>query len=180
MQLAQLSTPFLYLHASLAVALGVGILLYYSCWIVYILYLHPLANYPGPKLWLISRIPYSRGLRQGTLVHRLRELHDVYGPVVRFGINELSFTNPGAWKEIYGFHGGPDKDFDRDSRFYQPAPNGIPSILSANNVHHASIRKLLAPPFLKRRSNNRKLSSVDTWRCLSPNSISIPTACLST
>ncbi|KAH9906642.1 monooxygenase [Xylariomycetidae sp. FL2044] len=130
--------------------LGAGVgLAFIACvaWSTYVLYLHPLAHYPGPKAWLFSRLAYSRGLRQGTLIHQLRKLHDTYGPVVRYGVNELSFTDPQAWKDVYGFHGGPDKNFERDPRFYQPAPNGVPSILSAKNVHHSSIRRLLAPAF---------------------------------
>jgi cytochrome P450 len=81
------------------------------------------------------------------LIYRLKELHDKYGPVVRYGVNELSYTDGQAWKDIYGFHGGHDRNFERDPRFYQPAPNGAQSILSANNVKHASIRRLLAPAF---------------------------------
>ena len=52
-----------------------------------------------------------------------------------------------AWEDIYSFHGGPNKNLDHNPRFYQPAPNGIPSILSARNEHHASVRRLLAPKF---------------------------------
>ncbi|XP_014554304.1 hypothetical protein COCVIDRAFT_105299 [Bipolaris victoriae FI3] len=132
---------------AIALSTGLCLLLYYVLWAIYVLYFHPLAPYPGPKSWLFSRVAYSRGLRQGTLIHKLRQLHDNYGPVVRYGVNELSYTDARAWKDVYGFHGGPDKNFDRDPRFYQPAPNGIPSILSARNEHHASIRRLLAPAF---------------------------------
>jgi cytochrome P450 len=145
MQLAQ----FDFSSPSRTAALGAALcfLLYYIARAIYVVYFHPLARYPGPKSWLFSRLSYSRGLRQGTLLHKLRQLHDIYGPVVRYGVNELSYTDARAWKDVYGFHGGPDKNFDRDPRFYQPAPNGVPSILSAKNEHHASIRRLLAPAF---------------------------------
>lgn len=128
-------------------ALSLLFVLYNVVWSIRVLYFHPLSRYPGPKTWLLSPIFYARGLRRGTLIHRLRGLHDTYGPVVRYGVNELSFTDPRAWKDIYGFHGGPDKNFERDPRFYQPAPNGAPSILSAKNDVHGSIRRLLAPAF---------------------------------
>jgi cytochrome P450 len=145
MQLAQ----FDFSSPSRTAALGAALcfLLYYIARAIYVVYFHPLARYPGPKSWLFLRLSYSRGLRQGTLLHKLRQLHDIYGPVVRYGVNELSYTDARAWKDVYGFHGGPDKNFDRDPRFYQPAPNGVPSILSAKNEHHASIRRLLAPAF---------------------------------
>ncbi|KAK3331742.1 monooxygenase [Cercophora scortea] len=123
------------------------LVLRYVVSIIHVLYFHPLAHYPGPKSWLLTRLPFARGLRHGTLIHRLRALHDTYGPVVRYGANELSFTDPQAWKDIYGFHGGPDRNFERDPRFYQAAPNGAPSILSAANDAHVSVRRLLAPAF---------------------------------
>lgn len=32
----------------------------------------------------------------------IKKLHDKYGDVVRVAPNELSYTNPDAWQEIYG------------------------------------------------------------------------------
>ncbi|PWY71018.1 toxin biosynthesis cytochrome P450 monooxygenase [Aspergillus heteromorphus CBS 117.55] len=116
-------------------------------WAIYVLHFHPLAKYPGPKSWLFTRIPFARGLRTGTLIHRMKALHDQYGPIVRYGVNDLSYADGQAWKDIYGFHGGAAKNFDRDPRFYQPAVNGAHSILSANNLKHPYIRRLLAPAF---------------------------------
>jgi hypothetical protein len=39
---------------------------------------------------------------QGKLAWQVSALHDRYEPVVRIAPNELSFLEPGAWKEVYG------------------------------------------------------------------------------
>ena len=37
----------------------------------------------------------------GELPHDIKRFHEQYGEVVRVGPNELSFTRPAAWKDIY-------------------------------------------------------------------------------
>lgn len=143
--------------AHAATAAGVAIALYFAVWAIYVLYFHPLARYPGPKTWLLFRLPYARSLRNGTVNHRQREMHQKYGHVVRYGTNELSFTDPWAWSDIHGFHGSAEKNFDRDSRWYQPAPNGARSILAAPNVAHAKIRRLVAPGFTEKALKEQEL-----------------------
>lgn len=113
---------------------------------IYILYFHPLARFPGSKLWILTRIPYVRVLMKGRFVHALRALHEQYGPIVRISSNELSFTDPQAWQDIYGHHGG-EKNFPRNPLWYQPAINNVHSIFSADNANHARIRRLLAHAF---------------------------------
>lgn len=34
----------------------------------------------------------------------MRRLHEKYGPVIRFSPNELSYTDPQAWKDINGHY----------------------------------------------------------------------------
>lgn len=68
---------------------------------VYNLYFHPLARFPGPSLWCASRIPYLWKLCRGKLPGKIRAYHDKYGPVVRIAPDELSFDDPAAWREIY-------------------------------------------------------------------------------
>ncbi|RLL93806.1 hypothetical protein CFD26_101544 [Aspergillus turcosus] len=108
--------PYLFL---LVVVSAVG---YYVATAVYILYFYPLARFPGPKLWLITRIPNARDLASGRLMHRIRQFHEQYGPVVRWAPNELSFIDGQAWKDIYGHH-GPGQDFPRNPLYYPRAAN---------------------------------------------------------
>ncbi|MCJ1280128.1 hypothetical protein MMC21_007955 [Puttea exsequens] len=126
----------------------VGIL-YYVLSAGYALYFHPLARYPGPKLWIISRIPSARALRNGTFIHVLRKMHERYGPVVRYSEKELSFVDAQAWHDIYGHHGG-KSNFPRNPIWYLRAPNGAHTILSADNTDHARMRRLLSHAFSER------------------------------
>jgi hypothetical protein len=78
----------------------------YIAWPIYAIYFHSLARYSVPKLWLFSRLPYSQGLRQGSLVYKLRRLHKTYRLVGHYGANELPCTDLRAWKDVYGFYYG--------------------------------------------------------------------------
>ena len=79
-----------------------ALLLWVASYLVYNVSLHPLRRFPGPRLWAASRLPWSWYQYQGTLPHRLLELHTEYGHTVRIAPNELSFTSDTAWKTVYG------------------------------------------------------------------------------
>ena len=116
---------------------------------IYNLYLHPLAHYPGSRTWTVSRLPYVWQLARGRLAQRVKELHEIYGPVVRLGPNELSYIDGHAWHDIYGHHQG-SKNFPKNPLWMAPAENGIHSILSANDADHSRYRRLLAHAFSER------------------------------
>ncbi|KAI4178700.1 MAG: hypothetical protein L6R41_008262 [Letrouitia leprolyta] len=116
---------------------------------LYNLYSSPLARFPGPKLWAISRIPYAWNLVTGNLTLRTKELHDQYGYVVRLAPNELSFIDGQAWQDIYSHHQG-RPNFPKNPLWFAPAENGIHSILSANDADHSRYRRLLSHAFSDR------------------------------
>ena len=70
--------------------------------IIYRLYFHPLAKFPGPFLGKIT------SLYTDFTILRFRRSKDVhvqfakYGPIVRVGPNELAFNDAHSIKEIYG------------------------------------------------------------------------------
>jgi hypothetical protein len=72
--------------------------------IIYNLYFHPLSKYPGPKLWTAFEVARTIGRMRGDFDLQIVEAHRKHGEVVRIGVDELSFINPSAWKDIYG-HG---------------------------------------------------------------------------
>lgn len=76
--------------------------LYYIGTAIYFVTLHPLASVPGPKLCAFSRIPYWRVSLTGDDIRWMKRLHDQYGPVVRFGPTDLSYTSAQAWQDIHG------------------------------------------------------------------------------
>ncbi|KZT05810.1 cytochrome P450 [Laetiporus sulphureus 93-53] len=65
--------------------------------------LHPLASYPGPRLWHVSNLCLTYVLFKGKHHHVLDELHRVYGPFVRIGPNTLSINTLSA-NIIYSAH----------------------------------------------------------------------------
>ena len=118
-------------------------LLYVFVGAIYNLYFHPLAKVPGPKLYSISNLPYINQLIQGQWPFTLKNLHDKYGPVVRFTQNDVSFVSSSAWKDIYGHRKAGQLSFDKDNRLYR----GSPGILTAGHADHSRIRRLLAHAF---------------------------------
>ena len=82
----------------------------------------------------------------GTLVPRFQRLHEQYGPVVRVAPNELSYISPEALKTIYG-HRQPGDGFRKNPAFFQPATNGVHSILTSEGDAHSSVRRKILPAF---------------------------------
>lgn len=113
---------------------------------IYNYYFHPLSRYSGPLLWTLYRWPFARSLAGGKLAHDLRAHHDKFGKVVRVAPNELSFIDGRAWQDIYGYHKG-GVEFEKNPIWAQPAPNGVHSILSANQADHSRIRRPLSAAF---------------------------------
>ncbi|EKM58550.1 uncharacterized protein PHACADRAFT_193681 [Phanerochaete carnosa HHB-10118-sp] len=70
---------------------------------VYNVYFHPLSRFPGPKLAAASLWwqAYLDLWENGSLSLKLVELHATYGEIVRIGPNELHFSRPSAFHEIY-------------------------------------------------------------------------------
>jgi benzoate 4-monooxygenase len=68
---------------------------------VYNLWLHPLRRIPGPPLARVSRLWARIGNFYGRKSERIHAAHERYGPVVRVGPNEVSFSSPDAVHEIY-------------------------------------------------------------------------------
>ncbi|RDW82598.1 hypothetical protein BP6252_03710 [Coleophoma cylindrospora] len=77
------------------------ILFYLTTKAFYNVALHPLRSYPGPKLWAASHIPWAYYHVTGDIYLELERLHRKYGPVVRVAPNNLSYTDPDAWNDIY-------------------------------------------------------------------------------
>ncbi|KAL9127951.1 MAG: hypothetical protein Q9217_003264 [Psora testacea] len=122
------------------------IIAYFIGNIVYNLFIHPLRKYPGPKLLAATRIPYLKWMFSGTLVPHFKTLHEQYGPVVRTAPNELSYISLEAMKTIYG-HRQPGEGFRKNPAFFQPATNGVHSILTSEGEAHSRVRRLLLPAF---------------------------------
>lgn len=143
----------LYLHAVDTVLTVVKhnpqVLLAFAYNIVYQLFFSPLAWFPGPRFWAISRVPNQWSVFRGYAHLDATALHERYGPVIRVGPNELVFNTPRAFRDIYGAR--PGGCFQKDpSRYLAPA-NGVNHLIGEiDNASHARQRKLLAPAFSDR------------------------------
>jgi hypothetical protein len=127
----------------LLMKISAGIVLYYITKIIYNLYMHPLSKYPGPKSWVVSRIPYLICMNSGKLPFKIKELHDEYGPIVRLSASELSFNDTRAWKDIYN-----RKDMLRPPQ-WGARPPGVKTynVISAPAPDHARFGKAINPAF---------------------------------
>lgn len=117
----------------------------YILWIaVYNVFFHPLRAYPGPKLWAMTRLPYTRMFLSGDAHRRVLDLHRAYGPVVRVAPDTLSYSHPDAIKEIRGHRRAGRAEHGKD-----PVHMGHfrDNILGAGRADHARFRRALAHGF---------------------------------
>ncbi|ROT38409.1 isotrichodermin C-15 hydroxylase [Sodiomyces alkalinus F11] len=126
----------------LAVA-GVAAVFYTTTLIVYRVFFHPLAKYPGPFLAKITNAYQLYHAWKGDRHLEFWRLHERYGRVVRFGPNSVSFNSAQALKDIYGFRTNVRKAEFYDA-FVHPAPN---THNARDKDIHARKRRVIAHGF---------------------------------
>ncbi|EXJ89675.1 hypothetical protein A1O3_02742 [Capronia epimyces CBS 606.96] len=79
--------------------------------VVYRLYFHPLAKFPGPKYAAISRWHefYYEVVKKGQFTFKIQELHKQYGPIVRIVPDELHIQDSQFYETLYTKAGRVDK-----------------------------------------------------------------------
>ncbi|KAM7193008.1 Cytochrome P450 [Rhypophila sp. PSN 637] len=77
-------------------------LFYWVAHAIYLLYFHPAAKIPGPKLAAVSYASYCYQWIRGRYPWHQEKLLHQYGDVVRVGPNEVVFFTPQAAMDIYG------------------------------------------------------------------------------
>ncbi|KJZ75226.1 hypothetical protein HIM_05420 [Hirsutella minnesotensis 3608] len=128
---------------AVALILVASYLIYFTLSALYLLWLHPLSKYPGPKLWAISRIPWARHIVRGDLWRQLDRLHEKYGPTVRIAPDEITTISPGAWKDIYVAK----PVLPKDPYSQTPPLNGAHSLFTAAGDTQRRIRSTLVNGF---------------------------------
>lgn len=114
----------------------------------YSIFWHPLSNYPGPRHFAATTLPYVFASFRGHLAIKLHELHNEYGPVVRTAPNELSFIDPSAWTTIYGRKNRNQTPFRKNYDSFNETRSQIRrSLYLANDEQHARARKILSQAF---------------------------------
>lgn len=117
--------------------------------LLYNLFFHPLAHFPGPVLHRASILPFIYKLVRGHVTLDVLALSDKYGPVFRVAPNELVFLNAAAWKDIYSHKNGAvttGAEFSKYDRFYRNKYTPA-TILSENRENHALLRRHLLHGF---------------------------------
>jgi cytochrome P450 len=85
---------------------------------------------------------FQKKTADGVLPFWLHELHQQYGPVVRYAPNEVSFTDPDVVKEVYSHRG---MVFEKQTDFYGPDSYGNPpGLIRSDKVAHARQRRLVS------------------------------------
>ncbi|KAI0442667.1 cytochrome P450 [Xylaria telfairii] len=137
-------------NLSLWVLTSLVALLYSVGVVIYRLYFHPLAKFPGPRLaaataWY-ETIHDLKG-PGGQFMYRLNKLHKTYGPIVRLSPDEIHISDT-AWAETLFARAGQGT---RDK--YIPAANqaGTPKGVFGTSAHntHRRRRAALNPLFSK-------------------------------
>ncbi|CAI6029751.1 unnamed protein product [Clonostachys chloroleuca] len=122
---------------------------------IYNAYFHPLARVPGPKLYIFTQIPFNYHSIKGEWNNVLKQLHDQYGPIVRFDINRVSLTTADAFKTIYGHKNDADKTFHKDPSGYR-AKKVASHIINANHEDHKRMRRLISHAFSDKALRNQE------------------------
>ncbi|PSN69648.1 cytochrome P450 [Corynespora cassiicola Philippines] len=134
------------------VALVIGTLVLYPLSvIVYRLRFHPLSKYPGPVLAAISIKQYEYHYVKGDITRWMKTLHDKYGEIVRIGPNQLDYSSPQAWKDIYGHKTATRHSNPKNRTFVQPSMDGHESMHSIDDDSlHGRQRKIFSHAFSDR------------------------------
>ncbi|KAL8989744.1 MAG: hypothetical protein Q9177_001442 [Variospora cf. flavescens] len=132
-------------HLFVAAVVILSAVAYLPIVIIYRLFFHPLAAYPGPVLARITNAYTLYHAWTGRRHLDLFRLHHRYGSVVRIGPNNLSFNSDTAYHQIYG-----TRAHTRKADYYKYS-NVSTNIFSTLD-HGAAVRKrrICAPGFAER------------------------------
>ncbi|EOD43130.1 putative cytochrome p450 protein [Neofusicoccum parvum UCRNP2] len=116
--------------------------------IIYNLYLHPLAKYPGPAYACATSLSYWAIALTGDVVPWIQSIHTQYGPAVRIGPDKLSYISAEAWRDIYAPASGARRSNPKDRTHYVEEKYGILAV--RDDAAHARLRRIFAPAFADR------------------------------
>ncbi|KAL2829469.1 cytochrome P450 [Aspergillus cavernicola] len=133
--------------------------------IIYNVYFHPLAHFPGPFLARSTMLWRFWHTMSGRSHRAFQEQHQIYGPVFRVSPNELTFASVESWRGIYGTP-GTGKPHVTKSEFYDIYGAGfkVGCIGSERDPQvHARKKKSLAGAFSLKALNAQ---DTITQRCI--------------
>ncbi|KAL4924473.1 cytochrome P450 [Aspergillus undulatus] len=115
-----------------------------ALYLLYFLYIHPLAKYPGPVLSKVTSARAAYHAWNGDLHLDMWLCHRKYGsPIVRYGPNHLIFEDPAVLKDIYAA----GQNVSKPSMYSGPG-NGKANLLTlADKKEHSRRRRLIGRGF---------------------------------
>ncbi|KAI1178461.1 cytochrome P450 [Nemania sp. FL0916] len=117
----------------------------------YNVFLHPLRKYPGPLLHRMTTLTRTYYHLSGHLPFHVLDLHKRYGPVVRIAPNELVFSSPQAWRDIYGYKKAGEEEFPKYDMFYKVFGEHVaPSLINSDRDSHGILRRQMSHGFSDR------------------------------
>ncbi|CDM31323.1 hypothetical protein DTO013E5_30 [Penicillium roqueforti] len=123
-------------------------LCYFIGLIVFNLWFHPLARFPGPLLARSTLLWRMRMTLKGRIHRSIEAGHQKYGPVLRVAPNELSFASVSSWKSIYGHR--PGGMIPTKSEFYDMYGSGFNSLCIGSErdpEKHRQMKSFLSAAF---------------------------------
>ncbi|KAK4947453.1 hypothetical protein LTR10_013821 [Elasticomyces elasticus] len=129
----------------------------FSSLVIYRLFFHPLSKVPGPKLAAISRFYdfYYDCIQGGKFSFKIEELHELYGPIVRIGPNEVHIQDPDVFDEFYNV----TTRLDKDPWYYAFIASQDAGFGTSNVDLHRARRKAMSRFFASSAISNLESSS---------------------
>ncbi|KAI1474573.1 cytochrome P450 [Daldinia eschscholtzii] len=120
--------------------------------LVYNVFFHPLASYPGPLYLVISDVPLAVVSLLGTSQEYIKAAHAKFGETVRVAPGTLSYIEPKAWTDIYGYkkNGGGRANLPKDPQFFNEMLLGKDTITLVSDADAIPIRRSLNSAFSHR------------------------------
>ncbi|KAH7074749.1 cytochrome P450 [Paraphoma chrysanthemicola] len=81
--------------------LGIGLLLWFTFYVVYCIYFHPYSKYPGPFLARFTDLYAGYHAWKGDIHLDMWRCHQIYGDKVRYAPNRLNINTVTGLKNIY-------------------------------------------------------------------------------
>lgn len=90
----------------------IAIIFYLFIRSTYRAFLSPLSAIPGPRLAALTvhYQTYYNVIKGGQFLFKIQDLHQLYGPIIRIGPNEIHINDPEFYDQIYSLQGRWDKD----------------------------------------------------------------------
>ncbi|KAJ5098746.1 hypothetical protein N7532_005747 [Penicillium argentinense] len=132
-------------------AVAVALLLFLAVRIlIYRLYAHPLAQFPGPKIAAATFLYefYFDIVKSGMYIWEIERMHEKYGPIVRINPRELHIKDSYFYDDI---HAGPSKKRSKDPK-YAIAFGAPYSLVGTIGHDHHRLRRSFLNNFFSKRS----------------------------